>query len=308
MSVGVELTLDIARRIGPALAARLVGLGEHAPADLTGANLWLFRRAHGYRFVDGDWPLVTGHSYDERAHAIPLFDPIAASSSVLDSLLASHGSLFPLTKREADGLVRKGYAISSNRDDADYVYAVETFRSYPGRALQYKRSLLKQFTSGHRVTTQAYTSGLQGGALAVLDGWMRDKGKPPGEADDLPCREALAHAAELGFKGLLVEADNEPAGFLLAEQLLPGVWVVRFAKGLAKFNGVAQFLFQAFAQHPPGRVEWMNFEQDLGLANFRRTKESYGPAVMVQKWRAGRMPVADAMGTMATSQPHSARP
>jgi hypothetical protein len=285
-SEGVELTLDLLQRLGPALAARLVGLGHHAPADLTASNLWLFRRAHDYRFVDGDWPVVTGRSYDGQAHAIPLFAPMTAPAGVIDRLLASHGALFPLTQREADVLARKGYAITSNRDDSDYVYTAETFRSYPGRALQYKRSLVAQFTSRHRVRTQVYSAALEPDAVAVLEGWMRDKGKASGDADDLPCREALAHAAELGLKGLLVEADGEPAGFLLGEQLQPAVWVIRFAKGLARFNGVAQFLFQQFALHPPSRCEWMNFEQDLGLANFRRTKLSYGPALLPQKWRA----------------------
>lgn len=288
MADGEELTLELVPRLAPALASRLVGLGEHAPADLTAANLWLFRRAHGYRFHAGEWPVVSGHSYDGRPHAIPLFDPVAAPAAVIDGLLEKYGSLFPLMKREADGLARKGYGITSNRDDSDYVYTAETFASYPGRALQYKRSLLKQFASGHKVRVHVYSSQFESHALAVLEGWMKDKGKAPGEADDLPCREALAHAAELGLKGFVVEADGEPAGFLLGEHLQPGVWVIRFAKGLAKFNGVAQFLFQHFAKHPPGRCEWMNFEQDLGLANFRRTKESYGPAVMVEKRRASK--------------------
>jgi hypothetical protein len=284
---GEDLTLEVLPRIAPALAARLVELGEHAPADLTAANLWLFRRAHGYRFHAGEWPVVSGRSYDGRPHAIPLFDPMTAPAAAVDGLLGRFGSLFPLTKREADALARKGYAITSNRDDSDYVYTAETFASYPGRSLQYKRTLLQRFVSRHDVRVQVYSSALEAEAMAVLDGWMRDKGKSPGEADDLPCREALAHAVELGLKGFVVEANGESAGFLLAEHLQPGVWVIRFAKGLAKFDGVAQFLFQHFAKHPPGRCEWMNFEQDLGLANFRRTKESYGPDVMVPKWRVG---------------------
>lgn len=286
MQDGQELTLELLPRLAPALAARIEGLGEHAPADLTAANLWLFRRAHGYRYHPGEWPVVSGKSYDGQAHAIPLFDPSSAPVAVLHGYIASYGSLFPLTMREAGALKRKGYTITSHRDDADYVYTAETFASYPGRALQYKRSLSKQFTSGHEVRTQVYSSQLQAEALAVLDGWMRDKAKAAGEADDLPCREALAHASELGLEGVVVEANGEPAGFLLAEHSQPGVWVIRFAKGLAKFNGVAQFLFRQFAQEPPARCEWMNFEQDLGLANFRRTKLSYGPKLMPQKWRA----------------------
>lgn len=40
-SAGVELALDHAPRIAPLLAARIAGLAERAPAELTYGNLWL---------------------------------------------------------------------------------------------------------------------------------------------------------------------------------------------------------------------------------------------------------------------------
>jgi hypothetical protein len=66
--------------------------------------------------------------------------------------------------------------------------------------------------------------------------------------------------------------------------------VIRFAKGLRRFQGVPQALFQHYARHraataqPP--LKWLNFEQDLGLPNFRRTKMSYAPAALLDKHRA----------------------
>jgi hypothetical protein len=32
-------------------------------------------------------------------------------------------------------------------------------------------------------------------------------------------------------------------------------------------------------------VDWLNFEQDMGLANFRRTKLSYRPVALLSKFR-----------------------
>jgi hypothetical protein len=131
---------------------------------------------------------------------------------------------------------------------------------------------------------------LRAEAEGVLQAWLADKGKTAGDADDGACREALAWAAELGLQGWLLRADNEPAGFVLGQALQPGVDVIRFAKGLRRFQGVPQALFQHYARHraataqPP--LKWLNFEQDLGLPNFRRTKMSYAPAALLDKHRA----------------------
>ena len=284
---GCALSLDLAPRIAPALAARLEGLGAQAPADLSFANLWLFRRPHRYRFHEGDWPCISGLAYDGQPHAIALFDLTRAPLSVLRQLIRRHGSLFPVTARELRCFDPAQWQLQARRDDADYVYPAAQFRDYGGRALHKKRNLEAQLLKSHRVSTQAYEPALAAEAVAVLDGWLLDKGKSPGEADDPACREALAHAPGLGLHGFLYRADGQAAGFLLAEQLQPGLWVVRFAKGLARFKGIAQHMFRHFAQHAPQPAQWLNFEQDLGLANFRRTKLSYQPAALLPKWRVG---------------------
>ncbi|MDT7838208.1 phosphatidylglycerol lysyltransferase domain-containing protein [Aquabacterium sp. OR-4] len=287
--IGVPLTLALAPRLAPLLAARLAGLGERAIADLSYANLWLFRRVHDYRFVDGDWPAISGLTYDGQRHLLPLFAPQAAPAEVLRDLMAGHAALFPLTEAEARSLDPLHWTIDAHRDDADYLYPAEHFRHYRGTALQKKRNLMKQCRAAHALQVVAYDAAdarHQQAALAVLAGWTADKGKAPGDADDLPCREALSLAAELGLAGHIAWADGEPAGFVLGELLQPGVAVIRFAKGLARFKGISQLLFHHFAVQSPWPVDWMNFEQDLGLENFRRTKLSYQPSSLLPKFRA----------------------
>jgi hypothetical protein len=74
-------------------------------------------------------------------------------------------------------------------------------------------------------------------------------------------------------------------GFVLAQELQPGVFVMRFAKGLDSHVGIYPYMFQHFC-HSLGRpVEWLNFEQDMGLAGFRRSKRSYGPVALIPKLR-----------------------
>lgn len=287
---GEELSLALLPRLGPLLARRIAGWGERALADLSYANLWLFRRAHGYRFHEGEWPCISGHSYDGRPHAIALFPFAQAPLPVLRDMAQRHGSLFPLAEHEALALQAQGFALGANPDDADYLYSAAHMRDYPGRLLRKKRALVAQLHQAHRLAVQTYSPALAGEALAVLAQWLADKGKAAGEADDLPTREALALAPELGLHGFVHHADGEPAGFVLAEELQSGVWVMRFAKSLSRIKGMTPHMFQHFAAQAPRPVVWLNFEQDLGLPNFRRTKQSYAPQRLLAKWRASHLP------------------
>lgn len=288
-SDGVELTLALASRIVPLLARRTEGLAERTPADLTFGNLWLFRRTHQWRWHDGPWPCISGVTYDRRRVALPLFDMRHVPTDIVRALLGRHGGLFPLCEREAEAVREAGFELTDCRDDADYVYRAQDFRSYRGRALQKKANLMAQLLAAHVLDVEPYDAPLRNAALSVLSGWMQDKGKAPGDADETACCDALWLTPELGLQGFLFRADGRPAGFLLAEPLQTGVWAIRFAKGLLRFKGIAQYMFHHFAcsggcgDGPP--VDWLNFEQDLGVANFRHTKTSYRPAFMLPKWR-----------------------
>lgn len=282
--------LDLAWRDAwaPRLRALRAGQGEQTLADWSADNLYLFRAAHGYRFAPGDWPVVVGHAYDGLRHAIPLFDVAAAPTAVLQALLKKHGCLSPLSHAQQQQWRQAHPDLpvhwTSARDDADYVYAGDSFRTYAG--LHAKRNLVKQLLAGPPVRVHRYTLDHQAAALSVLQGWMTDKHKQAGEADETPCREALQWAPAWGWHGLMMEVAGQPAGFVLAEALQPDVWVMRFAKARTAFKGLPQYMFQCFCQDPSVRqVRWLNFEQDLGLARFRQTKMSYRPAHLLSKFR-----------------------
>ncbi len=284
-------TLDLAWR--DAWAQRIQALqasaGEHALADLSADNLYLFRQAHGYQFVEGEWPVVIGHTYDGTSHAIPLFDVAKVPTQALSSLLQQHGCLYPLSasQKQAWDNAHPGLPVhwASVRDDADYVYTGASFETYDG--LHAKRNLVKQLLAAHTVRALPYSQAFVGEALSILQGWLADKQKQAGDADDLPCREALKLAPAWGWQGTVFWVDQQPAGFVLAELVQPCVWVMRFAKASTAFKGLPQYMFQHFCQdHAAREVRWLNFEQDLGLARFRQTKMSYRPRHLLTKYRA----------------------
>lgn len=282
---GAPITLALQPRIEAALDALRHGTGAQCLSDHAFSNLYLFREAHGYRFLDGDWPGVAGRTYDGTRHFLPLFDAAAAPPAVLAALIEAHGCLYPVTTAQTQALPAERFAAACSPDDADYLYAAATLRDYAGRGLAKKRNLVRQFRAQHAPQAVRFDATQAQAARTVLSGWMAHKGKGEGEADERACLEAIDHAQHFGFEGFVHYVGSLPVAFLLVQVLQPGVFAVRFAKGLDSHVGVYPYMFQHLCRAFEQRVQWLNFEQDMGQAGFRRSKRSYQPSALLQKWR-----------------------
>lgn len=283
---GEPLSLAHRAEVEPLLRARWADEGppERTLSDPWFANLYLFRRAHDWRLLRGPLPCIAGRGYDGARLLIPLFDLQSAPHELLRERLRGHDAFGPLSELQAARLDTQRFALHSSRDDADYLYPAEHFRHYRGAGLNKKRNLVKQLHAAHRVDAVPYHEAMADEARQVLEAWMAAKRKQRGEADDAACLEALALCGTLELHGFLHRIAGRAVGFVLAQPIRPGVSVIRFAKGMDGFKGLYQHMFQHYCQTMP-QLAWLNFEQDLGLANFRRTKLSYKPVALLSKMR-----------------------
>lgn len=271
-----------------------LGRGERCFSELTFSNLFLFRAVHEHRPVQGPWPGIAGIGYDGARYLLPLFDPIDVPAFVLRQLMADHGYLYPLDEHQAHVLVSRGFISTQCRNDADYLYQANQFLDYPGRALAKKRNQVRQLLAKCNPTALPYGLALEGVAHEVLSGWMTQKGKISGEADEDACLEALSMAEQLRLQGFVYFDGERPIGFILGQILEPGVIAIRFAKGLDSYAGIYPYMFshlsRQFEVHFGHPVHWMNFEQDMGNVGMRRSKMSFMPTALVAKWRVSLAP------------------
>jgi hypothetical protein len=284
-AAGLELSLELMAEIEPALAARRARLGRGCISELSFSNFHLFRAAHRYRYFRGNWPHIVGRTYDGATHVTPLFDTGRVPDDVLHGLLNGRDCFYPLAAAELDDFDGKHFEWRSEREDADYLYPLQNFLDYAGAPLRKKRQATSQLQAGHVLRDEVLSSATHADARRVLEGWMRDKGKPSGSADESACIEAIDHAATFALQGRVFYADAAPAGFLLAQPLAERTLAIRFAKGLAAYPGIYPYMFQACCRQWQGAIDWLNFEQDLGNPNFRRTKQSFAPEALLEKFR-----------------------
>jgi hypothetical protein len=272
-----------------AIAGRLKALG-HGISEYEFANLYLFRKIHGYRLVsDRSGPLgISGKTYDGAACFMPLFDPGDAEAAELFRLIRDDACFYPISCEDLVHFDPNLFAVDSNPADTDYVFRAEKLRSYPGRRLAKKRNLVKQFLEAHTPSASAYSVRLKNEAGEVLEKWQQEAGKPRSATDYFPALEALDLNSRLGLFGRVYFSGNEPAGFVLAGENKAHMCTIHFAKGLRRFKGIYPYMFTEFAKWLGPRYSYYNFEQDLGSPNFRRTKRSYQPDRLLVKYRVSR--------------------
>lgn len=281
---GEALGLQHAAAIESALAARRAQCGHEALSEYCFSNLYFFRAVHRYRYLPGPWPAVAGVTYDGRSHLLPLFDLSRAPADLVRDQLAAHDCYFPLPAAQVAALDPAVFACTALDADADYLYPADNFRHYRGALLRKKFNLMKQLLASARVEAFPYATEHAAAAQTILETWMQDKGKAANEADVSACREALALAERFTLDGRIYYADGRPAGFALTQALAPTTRAVRFAKGIDACKGIYPYMFNELATADT-EVEWFNFEQDLGLANFRQTKRSFAPSALLAKYR-----------------------
>ncbi len=254
-------------------------------SEYTFPNLYLFRANHDYEVIIDREIFIKGRSYDGRTYLMPVADVRQMDIAYVKDLMRDVEFLFPIPEEWLAKFSADEFGVTFAEGDADYVYTVEKMSTYRGRHLHKKRNLLKQFLESYAHDARPLTNDRLDEARFILHDWLATSAMKEEETDYGPCREALDRYEELVLCGGIYYADNEPAGFVLGEELNPETFVLHFAKARTKFKGVYQYLFNNFAKILPPSYKYLNLEQDMDKENLRVFKSSYAPEVRLKKAR-----------------------
>jgi len=266
------------------LSTRLKKTGV-ALSEYTFPNLYLFRKNHKYEVISDHEIFIRGTSYDDHIYLMPTVDVRALDVQYLKDIVQDVDFLFPIPEEWLGVFDPAVFEIRLADGDADYVYTVEKMSTFGGRKLHKKRNLLKQFLETYKEEARPLTNDRIEEARFILHDWLESSTMNPDDTDFAPCLEALDRYEELVLCGGIYYADNEPAGFVLGEELNEETYVLHFAKARTKFKGVYQYMFNNFAKILPLKYRYLNLEQDLDKENLRIFKSSYVPDTLLKKAR-----------------------
>jgi hypothetical protein len=260
------------------LTARLKRTGVSL-SEYSFANLYLFRKNHGYEVMTDGEVFIKGRSYEGYTYLMPTVVPRERDLPVVKDLMKDVDFLFPIPEEWLGIFDQNEFEITYNEGDRDYVYTVEKMSALKGRRLHKKRNLLSQFMARYQHEALPLTNDRLEQARFILNEWQASSGMELEQTDYGPCLEALGRYEEL------VLCDGEPAGFVLGEELNKETFVLHFAKARTTYKGVYQYLFNNFAKILPPQYKYLNLGQDLNRGNLRIFKSSYVPDVLLRKAR-----------------------
>jgi hypothetical protein len=171
----------------------------------------------------------------------------------------------------------------------DYVYLSENLIELKGRKLHSKKN---HFNSFMRNTPHKYvplTEELIEDCLGLNIRLLESKDYNPLEShlidlEQTAVYEALKNMKGLGAYGGAILINDQVEAFTLGAKLDEETMVVHIEKANTKFRGLYQAINQQFCSHSCTDVKYVNREEDMGLPNLRKAKESYRPIKMIEKY------------------------
>lgn len=249
------------------------------------ANIYLFRHIHHYQLFYAHELFIKGVTREGESFLMPL-EKVSSQTNTehLIPLLEEVDFFFPISDKSLKYFDSAKFQTNYSEKDSDYIFLKSALSTYSGSGLDPKKNLVKQLLENDTVEARPLTSNEISDALLVLEAWENDRAKED-EADFIPCKEALHHMPILQLNGYIIYVNDQPSGFIIGEKLNHNTFVIHFAKGIKSVKGIYQYLYQVLASNLEDTITYINMEQDLGSPSLRKSKHSYHPDHMVQKWR-----------------------
>ncbi len=197
---------------------------------------------------------------------------------------------------EMEALFPEKYGFAANRDGFDYLYEIDRLTELRGKKLQQKRNHINRFIDQYPqwyvkpITEENLTA-----CMEMAADWYRVHEDPEHDYQlekVALCRAFHAYDA-LGMEGLALYADGRIVAIPMGNRLPRDTIDVNFEKAYADVPGAYPLINREFARLIHSRypeIRYLNREEDMGLPGLRKSKLSYHPDVLLEKYRGFQRP------------------
>jgi hypothetical protein len=276
------------------MLVELLAAATPAICDLSPANLFIWRdceRPSLTRVGDSLCILI-------EPHLLPSFflEPLGGSgrADAVRVLLTHADRVSRCSKALADALPAQEFDVRPLRDHFDYIYRTQALAELKGKKFDGKRNQIRKFNGNFPdYEFRSLEPSQFGDAMALFRKWgeQRREIATPAESPSFSneCqRHALDRAFQdynrLGLVGGVIDVRGELQGFIIASMAQAETAVVHFQYANAELSGIYQVLLQDACRRLFAGCSYVNLEEDLGIAGLRRTKLSYLPLRLEEKY------------------------
>lgn len=177
------------------------------------------------------------------------------------------------------------FIVENNPDRWDYVYACSDFVDLPGSHFHSKRNFVKRFYKAcPEAKFDIYTSDMHDACIAFFNEWYEGREMNEGLLQERQAIETvIANWDDLPVYGGILHDSGRILGFTYGARSAPDILSVHIEKATRAVPGAYPALSQAFAKSLPLCIEYLNREEDLGIAGLRKAKQDWHPVAQLKK-------------------------
>lgn len=249
-------------------------------ADYDGWLLFRFKADGHLAYLspvgDGDWGEVMAALVDDSEHQGHPFLMLGVCQNALNKL---------------DEVLPGYFYATADRSYTDYIYRRESLATLSGKKLQPKRNFANRFASHYPdFTTAPLTRELIPQCIELDEKWAdqkaveTDAGRYTYEAERRSLLTVFENWEALDGRGLVLQTGGEIVAFTYGGPVNYDTFDTCVEKADTSYEGAFAMINREFARSLPEQYVYVNREEDLGIEGLRRSKLSYHPEILLQKY------------------------
>lgn len=255
-------------------------------------NLYLWRRYNNTMYAANDRALYIKKGLETPYFMAPIYHNFSDAHGAYEQLftyMKENGhelTLRDVERSQLEDLKRLPFSFTYelHRDQQEYFYSVDNLRSYQGKALHKKKNHFNNFIRNNEYTVK-YIEDSVDDCIALAEKWFADNEYSPQLYYELQgIRDLFQNREQFNLKGLAVFIDGVCQGFTILEVIHEDVILNHIEKAEKTYNGLYAFLVKRAMEAFGDGVLYTNREQDLGIPGLRKSKESYMPLFLEEKY------------------------
>lgn len=179
--------------------------------------------------------------------------------------------------------------IEADRDNFDYLYKKENMIELKGRDLHKKKNHMNYFLKNYEYEYRPLTSDMADDAMEFIAEFNARKDIPPHERQLLEMEEkamqdVFNHIEEAKYLAGSIYINGKLEALSVGGVINKNTVGVHIEKANINYRGLYQIINMEFCKHLPLEIKYVNREEDMGLPGLRKSKLSYKPMKLVEKY------------------------
>lgn len=261
---------------------------HRAICELSLTNIMMWRKFISYTIINDNLCLkestLNGNSY--------FYEPLGDHriTETLDICLKNSDRVFCVSGDFVSKIKGDRYKIISLRDESDYIYSTSQIAWLKGRRFDGKRNHINKFLTKYPNHDIAALSGKHArDVMALFDVWSEGANSRNVTISRFfqrfVLKDCFKYFSEYGLSGLALFHEQNCIAFIVGSCLAKDIITVPFFYSHPDYPGASQYLLSKACLGVFSSFKYINLEQDMGIAGLRKSKLSYYPVKLEEKFQ-----------------------